>query len=183
MKTLYYLLDTLFNLYLMVIIMRIWLQWVRADFYNPLSQFVVKATHPVVGPLRRIIPSVGGVDLAAVLFAYVVAMLKFVCFALLGGVAPNLLAILLFAPLLVLKQAGSLLFWMLVVRAIMSWVSQGRSTLDYVLFQLTEPLLAPIRRFIPPMAGLDLSVLLLFIALFTFGDLMADLLGQLWVML
>ena len=69
---------------------------------------------------------------------------------------------------------------MLVVRALMSWVSQGRSPIDYVMQQLTEPLLAPIRRFIPPMAGLDLSVLLLFIVLQALNYLLLDLLGPLW---
>ena len=62
-------------------------------------------------------------------------------------------------------QPCSLLFWMLVLRAILSWVSQGRSPVDHVLLQLTEPLLAPIRRIIPPMGGLDLSVLVLFLIL------------------
>lgn len=180
MKTLYYLIDTLFNLYLMVVIMRIWLQWVRADFYNPLSQFVVKATHPVLGPLRRIIPSVGGLDLAAVLLAIAVALLKYLTFVLLGMIQGSWVGIIVVSLLLVLKQAGSLLFWMLVVRALMSWVSQGRSPIDYVMQQLTEPLLAPIRRFIPPMAGLDLSVLLLFIVLQALNYLLLDLLGPLW---
>ena len=59
-----FLVDTLFSLYLMVVILRLWLQMVQADFYNPLSQFVVKATHPIVGPLRRIIPSIGRFDTA-----------------------------------------------------------------------------------------------------------------------
>ena len=180
MKTLYYLIDTLFNLYLMVVILRIWLQWVRADFYNPLSQFVVKATHPVLGPLRRIIPSVGGLDLAAVLLAIAVALLKYLTFVLLGMIQGTWIGIIVVSLLLVLKQAGSLLFWMLVVRALMSWVSQGRSPIDYVMQQLTEPLLAPIRRFIPPMAGLDLSVLLLFIVLQALNYLLLDLLGPLW---
>ena len=180
MKTLYYLIDTLFNLYLMVVIMRIWLQWVRADFYNPMSQFVVKATHPVLSPLRRIIPSVGGLDLAAVVLAIAVALLKYLTFILLGMIQGSWAGIIVVSLLLVLKQAGSLLFWMLVVRALMSWVSQGRSPIDHVMQQLTEPLLAPIRRFIPPMAGLDLSVLLLFIVLQALNYLLLDLLGPLW---
>lgn len=60
MQTLIFLITTLFDLYLMVVLLRVWLQWARADFYNPLSQFTVKATHPILAPLRRIIPSLGG---------------------------------------------------------------------------------------------------------------------------
>ncbi|MBP8065478.1 MAG: YggT family protein, partial [Aeromonadaceae bacterium] len=100
-----------------------------------------------------------------VVLALLVALLKFVAFTLLASAAFQPLPLLMFSLLLVLKQAGSLLFWMLVLRAILSWVSQGRSPVDHVLLQLTEPLLAPIRRIIPPMGGLDLSVLVLFLIL------------------
>jgi YggT family protein len=165
MQTLYFLIDTLFNLYLMVVLLRIWLQWARADFYNPLSQFIVKATHPILGPLRRIIPSLGGLDLAAVLMAIGVAVLKFVLITLMASAPFQPVLILVFSLMLMLKQAGTLLFWMLVLRAILSWVSQGRSPVDYVLLQLTEPLLSPIRRIIPAMGGLDFSVLVLFLIL------------------
>ena len=165
MQTLIFLITTLFDLYLMVVLLRVWLQWARADFYNPLSQFTIKATHPILAPLRRIIPSLGGLDLAGVLLAWLVALLKFVVMSLLLGGLPQLSVLLIFSLLMVLKQAGSLLFWILVVRAILSWVSQGRNPIDYVLLQLTEPLLAPIRRIIPPLGGLDLSVLVLFLVL------------------
>ncbi len=165
MATLYFLINTLFDIYLMIVLLRIWLQWTRADFYNPLSQFIVKATHPILAPMRRIIPSIGSLDMAAVVLALLVALLKFVAFTLLASAAFQPLPLLMFSLLLVLKQAGSLLFWMLVLRAILSWVSQGRSPVDHVLLQLTEPLLSPIRRIIPPMGGLDLSVLVLFLIL------------------
>ena len=69
MSATYFLVDTLFNLYLMVVILRLWLQFVRADFYNPFSQFVVKATQPIIGPLRRIIPSLGKFDTATFVLA------------------------------------------------------------------------------------------------------------------
>lgn len=78
MNSMQFLVNTFFDLYIMIVILRIWLQAARADFYNPFSQFVVKATQPVVKPLRRIIPSIGSIDLATVLFAYVLCVLKFV---------------------------------------------------------------------------------------------------------
>ncbi|MFB0975899.1 MAG: YggT family protein, partial [Tolumonas sp.] len=76
MNTLFFLLDTVFSIYLMVVLLRFWLQWTRADFYNPLSQFCVKLTHPILTPLRRIIPGFRGIDFASLLLAYVVAVLK-----------------------------------------------------------------------------------------------------------
>ncbi|GDY27053.1 YggT family protein [Agarivorans sp. Toyoura001] len=169
-----YLIEVVFNLYLMVVLLRVWLQLARADFYNPLSQFVVKVTNPVVVPLRRIIPGFAGVDWAAVVIAFAVVAAKWVAlYFITGGQISTRLGVVGFdlssVPLLslvnIIKEAGMLLFWVLLLRAILSWVSQGRSPVEYVLGQLTEPLLSPIRRILPSIGGLDLSVLVLFIGL------------------
>ena len=74
MQALIFLINTAFSLYLMVVLLRIWLQWARADFYNPLSQFVVKATNPLIIPLRRILPSIGKIDTASVFLALVLVI-------------------------------------------------------------------------------------------------------------
>ena len=76
MNTAYFLINTIFDLYLMVVLLRVWLQWARADFYNPMSQMVVKLTNPLVVPLRRVIPGLGGLDLASVLLALLIAFAK-----------------------------------------------------------------------------------------------------------
>ncbi|WP_100754386.1 YggT family protein [Vibrio salilacus] len=182
MNSMSFLISTLFDLYIMVVILRIWLQAARADFYNPFSQFIVKVTQPVVAPLRRVIPSVGSLDLATVLFAYVLCVLKFVALILIasGGSVSFSADFLLLGMLSLLKAAGGLLFWVLLLRAILSWVSQGRSPVEYVFHQLTEPMLAPIRRIIPAMGGFDLSVLVLFIVLQFANFLMGDLIGPVW---
>lgn len=133
--------------------------------YNPLSQFVVKATHPIVGPLRRVIPSIGRFDTATFVLAVVVCALKIVTLGLIFGGNLNPLGVAILSVIGVIKETLSLMFWVLLLRAILSWVSQGRSPVDYVLHQLTEPFLAPIRRIIPPLGGLDLSVLIAIIAL------------------
>lgn len=185
MNAMSFLISTLFDIYIMVVILRIWLQAARADFYNPFSQFVVKATQPVVGPLRRVIPSVGSLDLATVLFGYVLCILKYVALILIasGGNVVFSADFLLLGLLSLIKAAGGLLFWVLLLRAILSWVSQGRSPIEYVFHQLTEPMLAPIRRVIPVMGGFDLSVLVLFIALQFANFLMGDFIGPIWYQL
>ncbi|WED22203.1 YggT family protein [Vibrio sp. JC009] len=185
MNSMSFLISTLFDLYIMVVLLRIWLQAARADFYNPFSQFIVKATQPVVAPLRRFIPSIGSIDLATVLFAYLLCLVKFVAliFIVSGGSLAFDTSFPFLALLSLVKAAGGLLFWILIIRAIMSWVSQGRSPIEYVFHQLTEPMLAPIRRIIPAMGGLDLSVLVLFIALQFANFLMADLIGPIWYQL
>ena len=185
MSSLSFLVTTVFDLYIMVVILRLWLQATRADFYNPFSQFIVKATQPVIGPLRRVIPSIGNVDFATVLFAYLLCVAKFIAVILIasqGSVAFSINFLFLGALSLV-KAAGGLLFWVLLLRAILSWVSQGRSPVEHVFHQLTEPMLAPIRRILPAMGGFDLSVLVLFIILQFANFLMGDLIGPIWYQL
>lgn len=161
----YFLLDTVFNLYLMVVLLRIWLQASRADFYNPLSQFVVKVTNPVLIPLRRLLPSIGKLDTGAVVLALLVSAGKMFLLQLLLVGQFDLIALLIGAVVTTVKELFSLLFWVLIIRAILSWFAQGRNPMEMVLIQLTEPLLAPVRKVVPPMGGLDLSVLIVLVAL------------------
>ncbi|MFA0088420.1 YggT family protein [Vibrio sp. E150_011] len=182
MNAMSFLVSTLFDLYIMVVLLRIWLQASRADFYNPFSQFIIKATQPVVAPLRRVIPSIGSLDMATLLFAYVLCVGKYVALVLIAaGANFSFSPDFFFLGLLsLLKAAGGLLFWVLLIRAILSWVSQGRSPIEFVFHQLTEPMLAPIRRILPAMGGFDLSVLVLFIVLQFANFLMGDFVGPLW---
>ena len=171
-----FLISTLFDLYLMVVLLRLWLQLARADFYNPFSQFVIKATHPIVGPMRRILPSIGSLDTATLVLAIAIAALKLTLLSLIAGIPILLPSVLLSAVFNVIGEAFQLLFWVLLIRAILSWFSQGYNPIEMVLGQLTEPLLAPIRRVIPPMGGLDLSIVVLLIGLQFLQILFQDLL-------
>jgi len=173
MEAITYLLRFAFDALLMILIIRIWLQWVKADFYNPLSQFIVKASNPLVVPLRRIIPGLGGVDLATILVAYVVATLKFVTLAAFSGESLGILAFYI-GLLVLLKQAGFLLFMIMIIMAIMSWVVQGYNATLMVFSQLTEPFLRPIRKIIPNMGGLDLSMLVAFLAMNVINILLSN---------
>lgn len=162
----HFLVETLFGLYLMVVILRLWLQLVRADFYNPFSQFVVKVTQPIVGPLRRVIPAMGKFDTATFVIALIVACLKtFVIVSLVRGLSIDPLSLIIVGVIEVIKEVFNLMFWMLIIRALLSWVSQGQNPIEYVIAQLTEPFLRPIRKIIPPIGGLDLSILVALIAL------------------
>lgn len=165
MQAVLFLIDTAFSLYLMVVILRLWLQLARADFYNPFSQFVVKATNLLVLPLRRIIPSLGNLDTATLLLAYTITLAKLLVLQLLQSGQVVLIPSLIFAIIVLLKEVFTLLFWVLVIRALLSWFSQGRSPVEYVMHQLTEPVLRPVRRIIPPLGGLDLSVLVVLVGL------------------
>ena len=95
-----YLIQTAISLYMLAMLLRFLLQLVRADFYNPISQFLVKATNPVVVPLRRVIPGVGGLDLASLLLAVLLQLLAIVALILLNNLPlPNPLVLILWAIL------------------------------------------------------------------------------------
>ncbi|NRA72370.1 MAG: YggT family protein [Gammaproteobacteria bacterium] len=165
MNALSYLIDLVFDLYLMIIILRVWLQLSKADFYNQLSQFVVKATNPILVPMRRVIPGVLGIDMAGVVLAILVAGAKFGVLSLIAGAAIQLPVLPLLALVLVAKKIGFMIFFIMIIRAILSWVSQGRHPIEFLMAQLTDPLLAPIRRIIPSIGGIDLSMIIMFVGL------------------
>ena len=165
MEAINYLLGFFFDALLMVLVIRVWLQLVRADFYNPLSQFVVKVTNPIVIPFRRVIPGFGGVDLVTLFIAYVLGCAKFIVIPLLNGANFDLISGMVLGLLHLVKQTGFLMFILMLIMAVMSWVAQGYNPMLMVLHQLTNPLLKPIRRVIPPIGGLDLSLLAAFLIL------------------
>lgn len=181
MQTLTFIVQTFIEIYVMVLLLRIWMQWARCDFYNPLAQFVVKLTQPIIAPLRRIIPPIGPIDSASLLLAFILSTVKYpLLFWINVGMPSFSLYTLLIGLLSVIKGAGYLVFWIVLIRSIMSWVSQGRSPMDYVLLQLTEPLLAPIRRFIPAMGGIDFSTMALVLILYALNYLGMDLFPKIW---
>ncbi len=162
-----YLLQTLLGLYAFVVMLRFLLQLVRADFYNPISQFVVKATNPPLRPLRRLIPGIGGIDVAALLLALFLQMLMI--FALTGLFGAPLLNPLLLIASAAISLLGILLqfyFFAILAMIIISWVAPGsHHPALLLLYQLTEPVMAPFRRLLPPMGGLDLSPIIVFIVI------------------
>lgn len=178
MQALTTLVVSIINIYLMVIVIRIWLQLARADFYNPFSQFVVKATQPVVGPLRRFIPSIGKLDTASVVFAIIVSIIKVLVYhGMLTGSLPPLVPLIMVSLMGLIKSVLWLIFWIMVIKAILSWVSQGNNPMELVIAQLTEPLLTPIRKILPPMGGLDLSVLVFLLLLQFVINLLTGIFG------
>lgn len=165
MEAVNYILNFVFDSYLLVLLLRVWLQAARADFYNPFSQFVVKITNPVVIPFRRLIPGIAGIDMATLVVALLIACAKFAALSALNGQAIDLVSVLIIGALFFIKQMGYLVFMVMLIMALMSWVVQSRSPVQMVFQQLTEPLLRPIRRILPDLGGIDLSVLVAFLLL------------------
>ncbi|MDC7825707.1 YggT family protein [Pseudomonas sp. BLCC-B13] len=167
-EALIYIVQTLGSLYLLIVLLRFILQLVRADFYNPLSQFTVKATQPLLKPLRRIIPGFGGLDLASLVLAILVQLVLMVLVILIAGANPAAvgLQLLVWAIIAVTSLFLKIFFFAMIISVILSWVAPGSYNPGAQLVnQICEPLLAPFRRLLPNLGGLDISPIFAFIAL------------------
>ena len=167
-EALVYIIQTLGSLYLLVVLLRFILQMVRADFYNPLSQFIVRATQPLLMPLRRVIPGFGGVDLASLVLALLLQLLLMAVVMVL--LAQNPLAylpqLLVWAILGISSLFIKVFFFALIVSVILSWVAPGTyNPAAQLMNQIVEPLLMPLRRLLPNLGGLDISPIFAFLAI------------------
>jgi YggT family protein len=156
-----FLVETIFGLYLLAVMLRFLLQWVRADFYNPVAQFIVKVTNPPLLPLRRLIPGIGGIDWSSIVLLLLVASIKFLAvYALKGYWLPlGVLLPLVLAELIALFL--NIFFFGILIQVILSWIAPYQyNPVSSLLQQLNEPLLRPLRRLLPPAGGFDFSPLL-----------------------
>jgi YggT family protein len=160
-----YLIQTLLSLYLLAMLLRFLLQLARADFYNPICQFLVKVTNPLVIPLRRVIPGFAGLDMASLVLALLLQLAGIVALLLINGLGlPNILLLLAWSALGVVSLLVNIYFFALLAMIILSWIAPGsRHPAIYLLFQITEPVMAPFRKVLPAMGGMDFSPILVFI--------------------
>ena len=160
-----YLVQTLLSLYLLTMLLRFVLQLVRADFYNPISQFLVKVTNPLVIPLRRVLPGFGGLDMASLVLALLLQLAGIVALLLINGLGlPNILLLLLWSVIGLIGLLVNIYFFALLAMIILSWVAPGSNhPAIYLLHQITEPVMAPFRKALPAMGGMDFSPILVFI--------------------
>ena len=161
---------TLGALFLVVVILRFLLQLVRADFYNPISQGIVKATMPLLRPLRKIIPGVGGIDFASVVLILLVQLAATAILALVHGalsLLPNPLLLLAWGLVGALTIISSLFFWCLIISIVGSFIAPfSQHPILNLANQLINPLSAPLRKLIPRIGGvLDLSPIFIFLGL------------------
>ncbi|MEE4175419.1 MAG: YggT family protein [Xanthomonadales bacterium] len=161
-----YLIGTLIDLYITAVMLRLLLQWVRADFYNPVCQFLVLITNPLLIPLRRVIPSIGRLDTASVVLMLVLELLGVWLLTQFFGRPMDGATMVLFALVKLILTLLWTYFFLIIALVILSWVGpRARHPIVPLIFQLTDPVLAPIRRFIPPIGGFDLAPLVALIAI------------------
>ncbi|WLG44640.1 YggT family protein [Pseudomonas sp. FP1740] len=162
-----YVLQTLGSLYLLIVLLRFVLQLVRANFYNPLCQFAVKATQPLLKPLRRIIPSLFGLDMSSLVLAILVQLaLMALTLLLTFGTTGNPLQLLIWSMIGVTALFLNIFFYALIISVILSWVAPGSHNPGAELVnQICEPALAPFRKILPNLGGLDISPILAFMVI------------------
>jgi YggT family protein len=161
-----FLVEALVGLALYAVLLRFWMQWVRADFRNQIGHFLITTTNPVVVPLRKVLPSIGLIDTATVVLALVIAVVKTVLLATILGGMPSILNLLLFSVVEILRCSLYLFFAAIIVSIIASWINPySTHPLVTVARSIAEPLMAPFRRLIPPIAGLDISPIFVFLVL------------------
>ena len=161
-----FLVQTLFGLYILAVMLRLLLQMVRASFYNPLSQFLVKITNPVLVPLRRIIPGIAGFDVASLVLLLALQLMQLVLIALMLDQGLGIGGLLVLAIAKLIGLLVNVFFFSILIQVILSWVRPGDdSPVSALIYSLNEPLLGPARRMLPPMGGFDLSPILVMIGL------------------
>jgi YggT family protein len=157
-----------FGLYILAVLLRFLLQLARADFYNPFSQFLVALTSPLLKPLRRLIPGLYGVDLASIVLLLILQAAETWLIFWLNDFAPAISAVLIAAVIELLRLTINVYFFAILLRVILSWVmpdGMHHNPAGDLLVSLTEPLMRPARRLIPPVGGLDLSPIIVLVAL------------------
>ncbi len=162
------LINSIGSLILLIIFLRFLLQLVRADFYNPLSQMIVKFTNPMLIPLRRIIPGFGGLDVASLVLAFAAQYLLIMLILVVAGYGLNLPWVMMlgWSAVGLLKLVLNIYFWGMLIMVIASWVAPNSYNPALILInQLLEPVVAPVRRIMPDMGGLDLSPLIVLLGI------------------
>lgn len=152
-----FLINTLFDLYIFVWILRVIFIWIHADYFNPVSQLVIKLTQPIAKPLRRVLPMISGVEWGSILMIVLLELCKFLLSGLITVGFPNLAGLILLSMADMLKATVNVFFYAILLQAILSWVHTGYSPIHQLLNQLTAPVLRPFQRVIPPVAGFDIS--------------------------
>ncbi len=157
-QALYFIVKTLAQLYLLLLLLRFWLPIMRADFRNPIANGILRITSPLVIPIRRIIPPIGRLDTSTILVAYILEFLLILALLALRGLRVETLPIAITAVLELAILSLNLFFFVILIKIILSWVApQNYNPMTVLLNTMAEPLLRPFRRIIPAVGGFDVS--------------------------
>jgi YggT family protein len=162
-----FLINVLIDLVYFVILLRFLFQLFRVDIYNPFSQLILKISNPILIPLHKILKNQSNVDCASFLLLMTLKALQLFLLTLIQhGAIPTLFSLLLWPIGTVMSHVLNIFFFSILLISLQSWLNpRNYNPLTDILIHLTEPLLVPARRFVPPLAGIDLSPLVVVISL------------------
>ncbi len=161
-----FIISTIAQLYLLVMLLRFWLPWLRADFRNPIAQGILKLTSPLVIPVRRLIPPIGRLDTATVVVTFALQYLAILIILTINGVAPAIVPIALTSIIDLVMLSARLFTFAIFIHIILSWIAPGTyNPATAFIAMLVTPVLRPFRRLIPPIGGLDISPIFAIIGL------------------
>ena len=162
-----FLIEIIFDLYIIILMLRLFLQKTGARYYNPVSQLIIKLTNPLVAPLQRIIPGYKGFDFAIIFLIFVFEIIEMIILVWLQfKVVPGFGGTLIVAVGMIGRKFMNLYFWAVIISVLMSWVEAlQRSPVAEIVYLITEPIMRRVRRIVPSIAGFDLSPILVLILL------------------
>lgn len=172
-------LQFVFGFIIWLLLLRLFIEWFRADFYNPLCQAIYKFFNPITAPLRKVIPGFGGFNFGVLLLIVLVCTIEAVVLLTLGGAALNPILVLRWSLGFLIDQTLTFIFWLVLIRVILSFVSANpNNAMVPVIVRITNPILRPFTRLIPPIGGIDISPMLLMLAIYlTRALVVAPLMG------
>jgi len=160
-----FLIEIIFGLYILAVLLRFLLARVRADFYNPLSQFIVKVTNPAIKPLRRLIPGYMGIDWPSIVLLFAVQIVEIILIALItSGRIPAVEGLCVLTIANLIKEVIYVYIFIILIQVVISWVNPGAyNPATVIMYQLSEPVLKPVKRLLPSAGGFDFSPLVVLI--------------------
>jgi len=171
-----FIITTIAQLYLLVMLLRFWLPWMRADFRNPIAQGILKLTSPLVIPVRRLIPPIGRLDTATIIVTFALQYLAILIILTINGIAPAILPIALTSIIDLVMLSARLFTFAIFIHIILSWIAPGtHNPATAFIAMLVAPVLRPFRRLIPPIGGLDISPIFAIIGLQALAIFLATL--------
>jgi len=178
-----FLINTVFGIYIFLIMLRFLLQWLQVGFRgDPIVRLLWKATDPTLQLLYNFIPGWRNIDLAAIFLMFALKMLELILIAWLYGQYPGIMGLFLISIANLLSLLIYIFMFAIIIQVILSWIAPHDSynnPLSNILYHLNEPLLRPVRGKIPPLQGIDLSPLVVIIALQLAEIVVVGLLQQL----
>lgn len=156
-NALVFLINSLFDMYLFVLCIRLILAWSRANYFNPITQFIIKITQPLVGPVRRMIPNFRGIECSTLVLIVLFEMIKVAILSLVLSGIPAVSALLSLSLVYTIRLILTTFFYAILVQALLSWFQPHYTPVSQLLTQITAPILRPLQRVIPPISGFDIS--------------------------